>query len=207
MKTSWLKAIKNGHFYTWPGLDVTLVAKHLTPSILTAKGHMHQEKGGLQSTKHVNSSSILKNIKSNIATLKKTTNQHNEEMFDILKDSFPSTPSPNKKSNNIIYSIIEHTQKGIGYIDLPGQFPFISASGTRYLLIAYNYDGNTITAATLRNRNASTISTAWKKLNDEFEKVGISPNTYIIENEASDDLKTAMHSQDIKHQLVPPHKH
>ena len=78
VKSTWLKAIKNGHFHTWPGLDVPLVTKHLTPSIFTAKGHMHQEKGGLQSTTHINSSSILKNIKSNIATLKKTTNQHNE---------------------------------------------------------------------------------------------------------------------------------
>lgn len=33
------------------------------------------------------------------------------------------------------------------------------------------------------------------------------PNTYIIANEASLELKTAMKQEDIKHQLVPPHNH
>ena len=43
VKSTWLKAIKNNHFATWPGLTPTLVWKHLIPSITMAKGHLRQE--------------------------------------------------------------------------------------------------------------------------------------------------------------------
>ena len=49
-KATWIAAINNGHFTTWPGWTASLVAKYLPPSIHTAKGHLIQEKSGLQST-------------------------------------------------------------------------------------------------------------------------------------------------------------
>ena len=51
-KATWIAAINNGHFTTWPGLTTSLVTKYLPPSIHTAKGHLNQEKSGLQSTSH-----------------------------------------------------------------------------------------------------------------------------------------------------------
>ena len=48
---TFIKAIKNNHFITWPGLTQLLIQKHLLPSIDTAKGHLKQEFKGLQSTK------------------------------------------------------------------------------------------------------------------------------------------------------------
>ena len=47
---TWTEAIKRNHFATWPGLNADLVRKHLPPNINTAKGHLKQEKQGLQST-------------------------------------------------------------------------------------------------------------------------------------------------------------
>ena len=47
VKTTWMKAIKNNHYHTWPGLTAELVSKDLAPSIITLKGHIHQEKGNL----------------------------------------------------------------------------------------------------------------------------------------------------------------
>ena len=35
--STWVKAIKNGHFTTWPGLTPELVTKHLPTSVHTAK--------------------------------------------------------------------------------------------------------------------------------------------------------------------------
>ena len=49
VKKTWLKAIKNEQFVTWPGINTTYVAKHLTPTIATAKGYLEQK------IKHINS--------------------------------------------------------------------------------------------------------------------------------------------------------
>ena len=40
---TWIKAINNNHFTTWPGLTSKLVTKHLPPSVATAEGHIKQE--------------------------------------------------------------------------------------------------------------------------------------------------------------------
>ena len=50
-----LKAIKNGNFLTWPGLNNQLLLKHMPPIIATSLGHIDQERKNLQSTKHVKS--------------------------------------------------------------------------------------------------------------------------------------------------------
>ena len=44
-------AIDNNHFTSWPGLTMDLIVKNLPPVLATAKGHLHQEKQNLQSTK------------------------------------------------------------------------------------------------------------------------------------------------------------
>ena len=46
-----LKGTKQVFLATLPGLDETLVTKHSPPSIVIAKGHLQQERQGLQSTK------------------------------------------------------------------------------------------------------------------------------------------------------------
>ncbi len=40
--SGWLKAIKSGFFTTWPGLDETIVQKHLPKSAATIKGHQKE---------------------------------------------------------------------------------------------------------------------------------------------------------------------
>ena len=66
--STWLQAIKNGHFLTFPRSDVNLINNHLTHSIATAKGHITQELQKLQSTK-------LKVAIKNLQT-KQTTNNY-----------------------------------------------------------------------------------------------------------------------------------
>ena len=48
-----LKAINNGNFLIWPGLNNQQCLEHLPPSIATSLGNMDQERKNLQSTKHV----------------------------------------------------------------------------------------------------------------------------------------------------------
>ena len=44
-------------------------------------------------------------------------------------------------------------------------------------------------------------------LNEKFKLVGATPNTYIMDNEASKDLKEAMLQENIQYQLIPPHNY
>ena len=48
MKSTWLKAIKNEQLVTWLGITTTDAAKNITPTIVTAKGHLDRER------KHIN---------------------------------------------------------------------------------------------------------------------------------------------------------
>ena len=49
-KSTFIKAIHNNHFIGWPGLSKSLIHNHLPISIPTVKGHLKQERQGLQST-------------------------------------------------------------------------------------------------------------------------------------------------------------
>ena len=46
-----VQSIKKGYFTTSPNLTSKLINKHLTPSMTTSKGHMHQTSKNLKSTK------------------------------------------------------------------------------------------------------------------------------------------------------------
>ena len=90
---------------------------------------------------------------------------------------------------------------------MTGRFPYRSQKGNQYILIAYHEDANLIYGQALKNRESASIVRAWTEINNKFDKAGASPNTYVIDNEASSELKTIMHDKGIKHQLVPPHNH
>jgi hypothetical protein len=50
-KPSWIKAIKNRQYASWPGLTIKAVAKYFPESKETMKGHGRKTKSGLRSTK------------------------------------------------------------------------------------------------------------------------------------------------------------
>ncbi len=51
VKETWLKAIKNGHYDTWPGLTPEAVAKHCPDAAETHKGHMKKQSQNVRSTR------------------------------------------------------------------------------------------------------------------------------------------------------------
>jgi hypothetical protein len=51
VKSTWITAIKNGHFTSWPGLTEHDVEKHLSKSTSTTKGHLNQQRQHARSTK------------------------------------------------------------------------------------------------------------------------------------------------------------
>ena len=139
---------------------------------------------------------------------KKTGKKLEEALLEeITDDTFLSPPSPNKRTCEMIYQIYNLHRKDTAYKDLTGIFPYRSTRGNQYLFIGYHFDTNTILATPIKNKRAETITVAWKDQNEKFKRAGIEPRTYIMDNEASKNLKDALHAAEIDYQLVPPHNH
>ena len=76
---------------------------------------MHQQAQGLQSTKLPTNDNYIKNIKINIArligTMPKGTNVKTVLEKGIENNTFPSSPTPNVKTNDVCYFLIENIPK------------------------------------------------------------------------------------------------
>ena len=185
---TWEKAIKNNHFSTWPGLTAHLVCKHLPISPSTVQGHLKQEQQGLQST---------------------TTGQRNTTAtkFTISNNTFPISPSPNQRTHDVAYAIIDPSTMTNAYFDLTGKFPQRSSSGNQYIFVGYNYDANSILAEPIKNRTSNNILSAWQSIHAIYERAAVTPHIYIFDNEFSQDLQHALHAKHCAYQLVPPNMH
>ena len=51
--STFIRAINNNNFISWPGLTPQLISKHLPKKIATVQGHLKSERQGLQSTKNL----------------------------------------------------------------------------------------------------------------------------------------------------------
>ena len=51
LPTTFISAINNFNFSTWPGLTAELISKHLTKSLATAKGHNKLARQNVRSTR------------------------------------------------------------------------------------------------------------------------------------------------------------
>ena len=187
--STWIKAIKNNNFQTWPALTETLVKNHLPISTATVQGHLHKQKQNLQSTKLSNNSTP-------------TESEYQEE-----QDVFPPQPQPNEKSHHVAYMLIDKDEMVTAYQDLTGRFPVKSSSGNEYILVGYHYDANCILGHPVKDRKAPTLTEAWEKMHNEFKQAGTAPDIWVLDNEVSHDLKTAFKANNTDFQLVPPHSH
>lgn len=180
------------------------------PTVATAKGHLNEERQNTQSTKPNDYESTLKSIKSKFTKLRnnlpKGKSFKNAVEEDILSDFFPPSPIPNIKSRQIIHAIVD-LKELIAYADLTGKFPYKSSRGNQYILVAYNFDANHIRGVPLKNREATTIKQAYEQLHEYFEKGGVKPSTWILDNEFSNELKVAFQKSEVNYQLVPPKTH
>ena len=161
----------------------------MKPSIATSKGHISQERQKLRSTKekNLNYNEYIKRIKQNIERMKKQFNAKENKnknftdviMRDVLHDAFPVSDKPNVKTHEVLYSMFE-SDKELGYMDLTGRFPYKSSRGNEYIMVAYCYDGNTILAQPLKNREEKSIVDAWRTINKRLTKAGLKPKKLYV---------------------------
>ena len=130
VRSTWLQAIKNGNFNSWPGLTYDNAAKYFPQSMEKLKGHMVQSSQGFRSTK------------------KMDRKVHNNRMEKYQQQSNTDDMIPNQKTQEI--HIWDQPISKL-YTDDCGIFPIWSRSGNEYIMIAYNCDSTTILQAPFVN--------------------------------------------------------
>jgi hypothetical protein len=156
----------------------------------STKGHLDQERKNLQSTTRIPPSDA--------------TTAENKTQEDTF---FPMPDTPNIKSFDACASIVPFVAKNTAYHDLTGRFPHQSSRGNEYLLIVYDYDSNAILHSVLKNKTGAEIKRGWTSIHERLTRGGNQPKLYILDNEASADLKSGMKKNGLDYQLVPPHVH
>ena len=169
--TTFQKAIKNGNFLSWPNIENINFIKYIPNQEATSKGHMDQERQGLQST------------------------------------TLDNNPIKSGKTNQTITSIFPFNHKEMTYSDQTGKFPFKSTRGYEYIMVLYDYDANAILARPFKTRQAKELVETWTKLFNDLTKNGHTTKSFIMDNECSTEMKTALKKYNLQYQLVPPDVH
>ena len=78
------------------------------------------------------------------------------------------------------------------YTNLMGQFPVQSSRGHKYILVAYNFDSNSIHVKPLKSRHDNDTIKAYEEIYNTFTWRGLKPRLHWLDNEASKALKTSL---------------
>ena len=92
-------------------------------------------------------------------------------------------------------------------MDLMVRFPHMSSRGNTYLVVVYDRDSNAIVCEPIKSRQSKQIFTAFEKCEAKLTKNSLRPSIYILDNEASADLKLGIVKNNQKFELVPPNQH
>jgi hypothetical protein len=172
------------------------------------KGHLHQQRSNLRSTK----SSITREVQ-NAAANQATGPCWQRDPAGVgpmenpingpSNDDF--TPAPmegngSQEEATVVFVDIEQVT-GKTYSDQT------SATGSNYVLIFYDYDSNSIHAEPIKNRTAAKLKRAYSTIAELLKSCGLHPKLQILDNEASKLLVDYITGQGINYQLAPPHVH
>jgi hypothetical protein len=177
-KDTWIKAITNGNYITWPRLTVEMVRRHYPDSVETLKGHLKKQRQNVRSTK------------------KKISD-------DVLFEDCELTRTITK--HDILVKVINASETV--YTDQTGRLPIQSNRGNTSLMIYYDVDANYIDAEPLRNHADSQMISAYRNLWERTNRGReTKPKLHILDNEASEAFKSAI-KENCDLQLVPPDTH
>ena len=187
-KSTFLKAIKNGHFITFPGLTYELISKHLPPSTATEKGHMTRTRQGVRSTRS-NRNEILD------ARMQVDNMHPHEEACNIEDDKM------------FCFAALADANEGTVYSDLTGRFPVRSYSGMQYIFVAYIYSKNAILMRAMPNRTDASMINVFKDIYETLKTRGWQPKLHVLDNECSKAVQKYIREENVRIQIVEPHNH
>jgi hypothetical protein len=185
-KPTWLKAIKNKQFASWPGLTTEAVRRHFPDSDETHKGHGRRTPSGLQTTKQTQ-----------VAAQPEEQEHDKEENIIATKQ---------KTIFFNVYNLEEEATHKI-WTNQTGRFPKQSSRGNQYIMVLVKSDSSVILVKPMQNRSAREMVQAYQAIIDCLNTTGIFPKEHILDNKCSKLFKQQIKLNKMTHQLVPPHNH
>ncbi len=177
-KDTWIKAINNGNYKTWPGITAKLVSKHFPESVETQKGHMKKQRQNVRSTKE-------------------------KVIISAASDNEELTRATSKQ--NIMVKVIN--ADATVYTDQTGRFPVQSSRGNTSLMVFFDVDANYIDAEPIRNHHDNQMIPAYQALWRRTSRGRTcKPMVHILDNEASEAFKEEIR-KNCTLQLVPLDTH
>ena len=147
-------------------------------------------------------------IKTTIATEKGHLEQERSNLQTTKNTQEDFFPTQTEKTQHCIFKMIDMNElNNKSHMDLCGRFPYTSSRGAKYILVVYDHDSNLIEGITLKSRNTTEITSKWQILYDKITTNTVTTSFWIIDNEASRYLKTALKEKKQEFQLTPPHIH
>ena len=91
--------------------------------------------------------------------------------------------------------------------DQTGRFPVTSSRGSKYLMVLYDHDSNTILYEPLTLLNERKLIRATRVLHAYLSDCDLTSQYQILDNDCPGGLKTFLREAIVKFQLVPPYLH
>jgi hypothetical protein len=138
-KSTWLKAVRQGNYSTWPLINVNNVAKYFPESVETQMGHMQGQRQGVHSTCPVDAPG--------------TINDGNPPNITVPVSNPASTAQI--VAHDVLIRGID--LKDTMYTDRTGHFPFISSLSNCYIMILHHVDSNSSWSEALKNTSEGKL--------------------------------------------------
>ena len=93
------------------------------------------------------------------------------------------------------------------FMDDTGQFHLRSLSGNQYIMVGIHSSSNAILVRPFASKRDTHHIPAYNKMYNRLASAGAPPAIHIMDNEASAAMQRAIHTNNCKLQVVPPHVH
>jgi len=191
-KATFIDAVRNGNYSTWPKLTVTLINRYFPDSDEMIKGHLKGQHQGIRLTKQLALDKIIENEEVRIKIEGEGSPFHQHQI-------------PITKTHEAFFRIDDLTNSI--HTDQTGAFPFTSQRGNRYIMVAIHLDANYIFVEPMRNRAKEEMIRAYAKIINRMRMAGLGIKKHTLDNEVSDVLKHYIRKQEIQFELVPRGNH
>jgi hypothetical protein len=165
-KATFIDAVRNGNYSTWPKLMVTLINRYFPDSDKTIKGHLKGQRQGIRSTKQVALEKVIEN---------------EEIRIKIECQNSPFHQTPITKTHETFFRIDDLTDSI--HTNQTGASPFTSQQGNRYIMVAIHLDVNYIFVEPMHNRSKEEMIRAYKKKINRMRMTGLGIKKHMLDNE------------------------
>jgi hypothetical protein len=189
-KETFIRAVCNGDYATWPKLTVQLIHKYMPDSDETAKGHLKGQRQGVRSMKQKNFKKMIK---------------VEEARIKLKGESSPFRPLPPTKLNNIFVRMVDLNEEI--HTNQTGAFPHTSQRGNRYIMVAVYLNANYTFAKPMKNRTEGEMIRVYQKIFKRIKAAGLGLKKQVLDNKCSAAMKACIKENGMDYKLVPPGQH